>query len=156
MTNQPAVPNPTEIWARAFQTWTEAWSSFAGAATGTAAPAAGDPLQIWRKSMDQWMEGWTAFFEQTLTTPETAAAGGRALDAMLNVEKPLRERTAAQMQYWLEIMNMPSRRDLVRVLTQLNETNTRLDELQVQIEELGDRIAEVGERASLGNLTPNP
>lgn len=139
MTNPAPVPNPAEIWARALQTWTEAWTALAGSAAG-GAPAA-DPFQIWRRSMDQWMEGWAAFFDQTLTTPEAAAAGGRTLDAMLNVEKPLRERTAATMQYWLEIMNMPTRRDLVRVLAQLNDANARLDDLQVQIETLSDQIA---------------
>src|SRR5438067_1049231 len=94
-------PNPAAIWAQSMQTWADAWGAFfTGALPGGAAQ--GDPFQMWQKSLDQWVAGWSAFFDQTLTTPETAAAGGRTLDQMLNIEKPLRERTAATMQLWLE------------------------------------------------------
>jgi hypothetical protein len=135
-----STPSPAQLWAQAFQTWASAWSALAGQpAQGGGAPA--DPIQLWNQALDRWIEGWSAFFEETLHTPEAAAAGGRLLDALLNVEKPLRERTAATMQYWLEFLNMPTRQDLIRVLSQLNEVNARLDELLERVEELSDRLA---------------
>ncbi|MER3420840.1 MAG: hypothetical protein C4290_10095 [Chloroflexota bacterium] len=140
-----STPSPAQLWAQAFQTWAGAWSALAGqSAQGEGAPA--DPIQLWNQALDRWIEGWSAFFEETLHTPEAAAASGRMLDALLNLEKPLRERTAATMQYWLEFLNMPSRQDLIRVLSQLNEVNARLDELLDRVEDLSDRLAALERR----------
>lgn len=135
-----AIPNPMEAWARAFRSWSETMGAAlpAGAAAGNGAGA--DPFTLWQKTYDQWVSGLTEVMEGHLSTPETAAAGGQLLDAVLNVEKPLREQTAGTMQSWLEFMNMPSRRDLLRALVALNEANQRIDELQVQIEGLHDKI----------------
>ncbi len=139
------TPSPAQLWAQAFQTWASAWSALAGQPTSGEGPPA-DPIQLWNQALDRWIEGWSAFFEETLHTPEAAAAGGRMLDALLNVEKPLRERTAATMQYWLEFLNMPTRQDLIRVLSQLNEVNARLDELLERVEGLSDRLAALEQR----------
>ena len=133
---------PAELWARSFRTWTEAWFALAGQPMGTDA-AAQDPIQLWRRSFDQWLEGWSALFEDTLSTPEVAASSGRLLDALLNIEKPLRQQTATNMQVWLEFFNLPSRNELLRVATQLNDTNVRLDELQQQMEDVTDRLDSV-------------
>lgn len=142
-----STPSPAQLWAQAFQTWASAWSALAGQPTaGESTPA--DPVQLWNQALDRWIEGWSAFFEETLHTPEAAAAGGRMLDALLNLEKPLRERTAATMQYWLEFLNMPTRQDLIRVLAQLNDVNARLDELLERVEELSDRVAALSQRRS--------
>lgn len=134
-----ALPNPIEAWSRAFRSWSESMGA-ALPAMPAANGAAADPFTLWQKTYDQWVSGMTEAMEKNLGTPETAAAGGQMLDAMLNVEKPLREQTAATMQVWLEFMNMPSRRDLLRALIALNEANQRIDELQVQIEDLHDKI----------------
>lgn len=136
--------DPAAIWARAVTTWTEGWAALAGRPLNPdAAPA--DPFPLWNRAVDQWLEGWSAWFEQTLQTPEAAAASGRLLDTILNVEKPLRERTASTMQYWLEFWNMPSRKDLIRALTGLNDANARLDELQDRVEDLADQVASLGD-----------
>lgn len=140
---------PAEMWAQSFRTWMEGWSV---AMTGGAAGGAGqaDPIALWRRSVDQWLGAWGTFFEQTLYTPEAAQAGGRALDNMLNIEKPLRERTAAAMQFWLEFINMPSRSDLIRVAVALNDANDRLDELQEQVETLNDQVADLSDVGTAG------
>lgn len=145
-----ALPNPIEAWSRAFRSWTEAMGAAMPAVSGT--PAANgspvDPFTLWQKTYDQWVGGITDALEQHLSKPETAAAGGQMLDALLNVEKPLREQTAATMQVWLEFMNMPTRRDLLRALVALNDANQRIDELQVQIEDLHDKIDRLLARGS--------
>jgi|DewCreStandDraft_5_1066085.scaffolds.fasta_scaffold00328_61 hypothetical protein len=141
-----STPSPAQLWAQAFQTWASAWSALAGQPTSAGEGAPTDPIQLWNQALDRWIEGWSAFFEDMLHTPEAAAAGGRMLDALLNVEKPLRERTAATMQYWLEFLNMPTRQDLIRVLSQLNDVNARLDELLERVEELSDRVTALSQR----------
>lgn len=144
---------PTNPMAQALRFWTESWQNAAGQfanlpfpfpfpAPGAAAAADGEDLeQQARRTFDEWLAGWSTFLEETLQSSEAVAAGGRTLDAQLNIEKPLRERTAARMQYWLEFMNMPSRRDLIRALSQLNDANARLDLLQLQVEQLLDQVA---------------
>ena len=71
------------------------------------------------------------------------------LDSVLNVEKPLRDQTATLMQFWLEFINMPSRQDVVRLATQLNDANARLDDLQELVESLQDQL-KVGARNGRG------
>jgi hypothetical protein len=145
--------SPAQLWTQAMQTWTEAWTAATPAtrtqANGAATPA--DPFALWRRASDQWLAGWTALLEGTFQTPEAAAASGRLLDTMLNIEKPLRERTAATMEFWLEFFNLPSRGDLIRVATQLNDANARLDELHDQVEDLSDQMAEM--KAALKKAT---
>lgn len=145
-----ALPNPMEAWARAFRSWSESMGAALPALPGVPAAdgAAADPFTLWQKTYDQWVSGLTEAMEQNLSKPETAAAGGQMLDAMLNVEKPLREQTAATMQLWLEFMNMPSRRDLLRALVALNDANQRIDELQTQVEDLHDKIDQLLARDS--------
>ncbi len=151
-TEQP--PQPATLWAQAFRTWAESWQAAAGQAASAfplpvplpfTPPAAdgADAAKLANRAFDEWLSGWGAFFEETLHSPEVIAAGGRTLDAQLNIEKPLREQTAARMQFWLEFMNMPSRRDLIRALAQLNDANSRLDVLHEQVEQLSDQVAEL-------------
>ena len=148
-----STPQPAALWAQAFKSWTDAWSALAGGAPG-AAPA--DPFQLWRRSADQWLEAWTALMEQTFQNPQTVALSGRTLDSLLNVEKPLRERTTNAMAYWLEFWNMPSRTDLLRLAAQVNDANARLDELQVQLEDLSDRVEALNAGADGGRSAPAP
>ena len=135
------APQPSELWTQAFKTWTDAWMALAGQ-TRTDDGTRADPFALWQRSFDQWLSGWSALLDQTLSTPEAAAAGGRMLDQILNVERPVRERTASTMQYVLEFLNMPSRNDLLRLATNLNDTNARLDSLQQQLEDLQDQVRE--------------
>ena len=137
-----SAPTPETLWSQAFQTWCDGWRAAAGAGE-----AGADPFQLWRRASDQWLAGWSAFLEGILQTPEAAVASGKLLDTILNVEKPLRERTASSMQYWLDFFNLPSKNGLVRVAAQLNDANARLDDLQEQFETLADEVAKRGLRA---------
>jgi hypothetical protein len=118
----------------------EGWTALLGGAGAAEAPAP-SPVALWRRAVDQWLEGWSLFFDQTLSTPEAAAAGGRLLDARLNLEKPLREWMTQQMADWLEFVNMASYQEQVRTAKQLNEVNLRLDELRELVEALADQVA---------------
>jgi hypothetical protein len=134
------TPLPAELWAQAFQTWIDGWRALA------VPSAAADPFQLWRRSYDQWLAAWSVVLEGMLQTPEAAAASGRMLDAILNIEKPVRERTASTMQYWLDFFNLPSNNGLQRLAVQVNDANARLDDLQEQLEDLADQVAKRGLR----------
>jgi len=141
-----STPSPAQLWAQAFQTWASAWSALAGQPTSAGEGAPTDPIQLWNQALDRWIEGWSAFFEDMLHTPEAAAAGGRMLDALLNVEKPRRGRTAATMQYWLEYLNKSTRPDPVRELCQRHAMTAVVDELLERVEELSDRVTALSQR----------
>ena len=149
MTTEP-VTSPARRWAEAMQTWVDGWAALADPFMASDAPPR-DPFQLWRRAFDQWLEGWSLFFDQTLSTPETAAASGRLLDARLNIEKPLREQTAQLMADWLEFLNMASYQEQVRIARQLNDANLRLDELRELIEVLADEVADA---TSAGRRAP--
>ncbi|MGI8552018.1 MAG: hypothetical protein ACR2PL_14715 [Dehalococcoidia bacterium] len=142
------TPGPSDLWAQALTTWTQGWQAAVGYRTNAGAPSS-DPFQLWRRSMDQWLSGWTAFLEGILQTPEAITLSGRMLDSILNVEKPLRERTTSRMQYWLEFLNLPSNNGLLRIAVQLNDANARLDELQEQVETLTDKLEDLGDTSDV-------
>lgn len=141
---------PTALWAQAYRTWTDAWLATAGRAVPAAGPTT-DPNDLWKRFFNQWLDGWNVLLEQTLTSPETVALGGKMLDASLNIEKPVRERTAAFMEYWLDFYNLPSRTDLVNLARQVNEANARLDQLQVEVENLSDQVTALTPATVRGN-----
>lgn len=131
--------NELPPWLQGMRSWAQIWANaFPQQPGGSGVPF--DPVQFMRTSADQLLAAWTSYLENTLQTPEAAAASGRYLYALLNVEKPLRENTSASMQFWLDFFNMPSRNDLIRVATQINEVNARLDLLSEMVEQLQDRL----------------
>jgi hypothetical protein len=141
MTSAPdTAPTPASRWAEAVQTYFDGWTALLIQSGAPDAPRA-DPFALWRRAVDQWLEGWTLFFDQTLSTPEAAAMGGRLLDARLNLEKPLREMTTQAMADWLEFVNMASFQEQIRAAKQLNDVNLRLDELRELVEALTDQVA---------------
>jgi hypothetical protein len=141
MTDVPIpTPTPAARWAQAVQTYLDGWAALLSPVGAPDAPPP-DPVALWRRTVDQWLEGWSLFLDQTLSTPEAAAASGRLLDARLNLEKPLREQTMQLMADWLEFVNMASYQEQVRAAKQLNDVNLRLDELRELVEGLTDQLA---------------
>ena len=141
MTTAPGtVPTPAARWAEAVQSYLDGWAALLGPAATPDAPPP-DPVALWRRAVDRWLEGWSLALDQSLGTPEAAAAGGRLLDARLNVEKPLREWMTQQMADWLEFVNLASYQEQVRAAKQLNDVNLRLDELRELVEALSDQLA---------------
>ncbi len=150
-------PLPFSLWTQAYRTWLDAWAAgmgVGGAAETPAGSAQADPVQLTRRAFDSWLNGWNLAFEQLLNAPETLTASGRTLDALLNVQLPLREQTTAMMALWLQTLNLPSRDELLRVAVQINEANARLDELRDLVEDLSDHVAALGARE--GRRTPAP
>jgi hypothetical protein len=138
--------NQLPPWLQGLHSWAQLWSNAFPQPAGGGADLPLDPVQFMRSSADQLLAAWTSYLESTLQTPEAAAASGRYLDALLNVEKPLRENTAASMQFWLDFFNMPSRNDLIRIAAQINDVNARLDQLTELVEGLQDRLDAHGPR----------
>jgi len=137
-------PDFASAWRDSWEEWARAWAGLVQpAAEGEKPPPT--PAEAWKRSMDRWLGAWSTFLEDMSTTPAFAAASGRALNTMLDVQKPLRDTTEATMQRWLEAINMPTRADIVRLARQLNEVTARLDEMGDRMDELQDSLTELGE-----------
>lgn len=133
------------VWSESLTAWNETWPPVFQKLLAPLEPGV-DPFARVRQTTDQILGGWTTYLERVLHTPTATRLGGKLLDEQLNVEKPLREQTTAAMQKWLEFINMPSRQDLVRLASQLNDANARLDTLTELVETLQDRLDEQAEQ----------
>lgn len=147
-------PDFATAWKDSWEEWARAWAGYTQpVAEGEKPPPT--PSEAWKRSMDRWLSAWSGFLEESMTTPEFAAASGQALSRVLDVQKPLRDQTEETMQRWLEVVNMPSRSDVIRLARQINEVNARLDEIGDRLDEIGDALADLatsrGERSAEGN-----
>lgn len=134
-------PDLATAWQQSWEEWTKAWAAMAQP-PAEGEPKSATPTEAWKRSMDRWLTAWAAFMEETTSTPEFAAASGQALSRVLDVQKPMLDQTEAVMQRWLEIVNMPSRIDIVRLASQLNEIAARLDEMGDRLDEIQDALAD--------------
>jgi hypothetical protein len=141
MTTSSNPPDFAAVWKDSFEEWARAWAGYTQpAAEGEKPPPT--PSEAWKRSMDRWLGAWSAFLEETMNTPNFAAASGQTLNRMLDVQKPIRDQTEETMQRWLEAINVPSRSDFVRLARQLNDVNARLDAITDQLEEIQDALKE--------------
>ena len=140
MTNSNRPPDFADAWQQSWQEWMDAWQGLAQPTPAGEKPPT--PAEAWKRSTDRWLAAWSNFLEESMSRPEFSQVAGQTLSRVLDVQKPVREATTANMQRWLEVINMPSRDDIVRLARQLNDVNARLDEL-------GDRLDEI--QVSLGN-----
>jgi len=143
---EKSAPDFGEAWRQSWQEWASAFGAFgppAARPAGDVAPAAEPPTptEAWKRSADVWLAAWTEYLETNMVRPEFAAGVGQSLDSMLNVAKPLGEQNDAAMQRFLRAANMPSRQDIVRLASQVNDVNARLDDLSDQMEQIGDLLA---------------
>jgi hypothetical protein len=141
MTTSSNPPDFAAVWKDSFEEWARAWAGYTqpGAAGEKPPPT---PSEAWKRSMDRWLGAWSTFLEETMNSPNFAAASGQTLNRMLDVQKPIRDQTEETMQRWLEAINVPSRADIVRLARQLNDVTARLDAISDQIEEIQDALKE--------------
>jgi Poly(R)-hydroxyalkanoic acid synthase subunit (PHA_synth_III_E) len=139
MTTSSNPPDFAAVWKDSFEEWAKAWAGYTQPmAEGEKPPPT--PSEAWKRSMDRWLGAWSTFLEETMNTPNFAAASGQTLNRMLDVQKPIRDQTEETMQRWLEAINVPSRSDFVRLARQLNDVNARLDAISDQLEEIQDAL----------------
>jgi len=132
-------PDFASAWQQSWEDWARAWTALAQPVPEGEKPPP-TPTEAWKRSMDRWLSAWSNFLEESMSTPGFASASGQALNRMLDVQKPMRDRTEVTMQRWLEAANMPSRSDMIRLARQLNDITARLDELGEQVEDIQDAI----------------
>lgn len=93
-----------------------------------------DPLAMWREWVAQSERQWNAFLNQAMATDEFSKAMGRFMDFYLNLQKGMNE----TMSRYLQLVNMPSRQEVLALGERLSSIEERLGRIEGL---LGDRMA---------------
>lgn len=93
-----------------------------------------DPLAMWREWVAQSERQWNAFLNQAMATDEFSKAMGRFMDFYLNLQKGMNE----TMSRYLQLVNMPSRQEVLALGERLSGIEERLGRIEGL---LGGRMA---------------
>ncbi|GIW19091.1 MAG: poly(R)-hydroxyalkanoic acid synthase subunit PhaE [Tepidiforma sp.] len=85
-----------------------------------------DPLAMWREWVAQSERQWNAFLNQAMATDEFSKAMGRFMDFYLNLQKGMNE----TMGRYLQLVNMPSRQEVLALGERLSAIEERLGRIE--------------------------
>ncbi len=85
-----------------------------------------DPLAMWREWVAQSERQWNAFLNQAMATDEFSKAMGRFMDFYLNLQKGMNE----TMGRYLQLVNMPSRQEVLGLGERLSAIEERLGRIE--------------------------
>ncbi len=106
-----------------------------------------DPLGMWREWVAQSERQWNAFLNQAMATDEFSQAMGKFMDFYLNLQKGMNE----AMSRYLQLVNMPSRQEVLALGERLSAIEERLGRIEGALaRERGDggRGAQAAEAAA--------
>ncbi len=99
-----------------------------------------DTLAQWKRFMDDSIEAWSKVLGQAMETEGFAAAMGKFLDQYLGVVGPMRKSLQSSSEEFLRSMNLPSRKQIADLASQVISLEMRLEPLEEQMEKLADGI----------------
>jgi polyhydroxyalkanoic acid synthase PhaR subunit len=85
-----------------------------------------DPLAMWRDWVARSEQQWNAFLNQAMATDEFSQTMGRYMDFYLNLQKGLNE----AMSRYLQLVNVPSRQDVLALGERLSAIEERLGRIE--------------------------
>jgi polyhydroxyalkanoic acid synthase PhaR subunit len=85
-----------------------------------------DPLAMWRDWVARSEQQWNAFLNQAMATDEFSQVMGRYMDFYLNLQKGLNE----AMSRYLQLVNVPSRQDVLALGERLSAIEERLGRIE--------------------------
>ncbi len=143
--NQPQSVDMLQFWTllflRGLETWTQTLQQ------GGSVP---DAIARWKKLMDESVESWAQIVSETMDSEGFAAANGRLLQQYLNAVGPLRSGIQAGSEDFYRAMNLPSRKQVTSLASQIVSIDARLEALEDKLGEL------IGSLASLEALLKQP
>ena len=120
------------MWVQSMDLWTQILKE------GATSP---DVLKQWKKFLDESIEAWSKVLGQAMETEGFAAAMGKFLDQYLNTIGPLRKGLQSSNEEFLRTMNLPSRKQVTDLASQVVSLEGRLEALEERIEDLVDSIS---------------
>jgi hypothetical protein len=140
---QPQKPDMFQFWSQSLEAWTRALQQ------GANTP---DVIAQWKKFMDEAVEAWSKVLEEAMETEAFAAAMGRSLDQYLNTVGPIRKSLQSGSEEVLRTMNLPSRKQITGLASQIVSLDARLEAIEEWIEGLGEELSSL--RASMKQAEP--
>jgi polyhydroxyalkanoic acid synthase PhaR subunit len=85
-----------------------------------------DPLGMWRDWMANSERQWNGFLNDAMATDEFSQTMGRMMDGYLNLQKNMNE----VMGRYLQLINVPTRNDILAIGERLSQIEERLDQIE--------------------------
>jgi polyhydroxyalkanoic acid synthase PhaR subunit len=151
---QAQTPDISQIWRPMFGQSLDIWTQILK--EGASSP---DVLAQWKKFMDDSVEAWSKVLGEAMGTEGFAASMGKFLEQYLNAVGPLRKNLQTSNEEFLRTMNLPSRKQVTDLASQIIALESRLERLEEQIEGLLDGLTEIEafvRRAGASDTTPRP
>ncbi len=140
---QPRKPDVFRFWSQSLEALTRALQPGANSA---------NVLAQWKKFMDEVVEAWSKVIEEAMETEAFAAAMGRTLDQYLNTVGPLRKSLQSGSEEFLRTMNIPSRKQITGLASEMVSMDARLEAIEEWIEGLGEELSSL--RVSMKQVGP--
>ena len=163
MTDGPVDQELLSMWKRSMDQGIEVWQRLVGQSQAPdisqfVRPMWGDSMNLWtqilkqgatspevlaqwKKFLDDSIEAWSKVLGQAMETEEFAAAMGKFLDQYLSTVGPIRKSLQSSNEEFLRTMNLPSRKQVTELASQLVSLEARLEALEERIEDLVDSIS---------------
>jgi len=136
LVGQPQAPDISQFWRPMWGQSMELWTQILK--QGASSP---DVLAQWKKFLDDSVEAWSKILGGAMGTEGFAAAMGKFLDQYLNTVGPIRRSLQSSNEEFLRTMNLPSRKQVTDVASQIVSLESRLEALETRIEDLIESIA---------------
>jgi len=136
LTGQQQAPDISQFWRPMFGQSLDVWTQILK--QGMSSP---DVLVQWKRFLDDSVEGWSKVLEQAMGTDGFAAAMGKFLDQYMNTVGPMRKSLQSSNEDFLRTMNLPSRKQITDLASQVVSLEARLEALEERIEDLVDSIS---------------
>jgi BMFP domain-containing protein YqiC len=102
-----------------------------------------DPFDINRKLFSEWEKKLAEFMDKRMRDPDFMSLVGKGISTSMDAKSAF----DARMDEWFKSLNLPTRHDLERVWTTLNNLETRVIDIEDRLEAL-----ESGQRAAAPEL----
>ena len=136
LVGQQQAPDISQFWRPMFGQSLDVWAQILK--QGMSSP---DVLAHWKKFLDDSVEGWSKVLEQAMGTEGFAAAMGKSLEQYMNTVGPVRKNLQSSNEEFLRTMNLPSRKQITDLASQVVSLEARLERLEERIEDLVDSIS---------------
>lgn len=137
MVGQPQPTDVFQFWRPLFGQAMDVWTQMLR--QGVTSP---EQLAQWKKFMDDSVEAWSRVLQQAMGTEGFAAAMGKFMEQYLNTVGPMRKAMQASSEEFLRAMNLPSRKQVTDLASQVVSLEARTEALEEQIEKVADSMSQ--------------
>jgi hypothetical protein len=138
LAGQSQTSDASQFWRPMFGQSLDVWTQILQQGAGSP-----DVLTQWKRFLDDSLDAWSKVLEQAMGSDGFSAAMGKFLNQYLNTVGPMRKSLQSSNEEFLRTMNLPSRKQVTELASQVVSLEARLDALETRIEELIEGVAAI-------------